>query len=113
MIKIIRDFTPMSDRYVYDFGKCSIEKGWAQVDTSQDASYFGQWVNPVERKIFAYIEGDLVLTQVDTDQELAAKFAEMKRWNEKQGHEFLGIDPGFNVPLKAALVSAGLEGYLH
>jgi hypothetical protein len=112
MKKIIRDFLP-ADRYLFDFRKCTYEKGWAQVDTSQDASYFGQWVNPKERKIFAYIEGDLVLTQVDTDAELQAVFAEMKHWNEEQGHKFLGIDPGFGEGMKAALVSAGLEGYLH
>ena len=38
-MKITREFAP-ADRYVYDFGLCSYEKGWAQVDTAQDASYF-------------------------------------------------------------------------
>jgi hypothetical protein len=113
MKNIERGFVMMADRYRYDLGKCSIDKGWAQIDTSQDASYFGQWINPIERKIFAYIEGDTVLTQVDSDEELAGEIAEMKRWNEQQVHEFLGIDPGFNEPLKTALVSAGLGGYLH
>ena len=32
-MKITREFCP-SDRYVYDFGLCSYEKGWAQVDTA-------------------------------------------------------------------------------
>lgn len=98
---------------VYDFGKCSIDKGWAQIDTNQDASYFGQWINPTERKIFAYVEGDLILTQLDTDDELKSEVDEMKRWNDEQGHRFIGIDPGFNAELKAELVSVGLGGYLH
>ena len=41
-MKIAREFCP-GDRYTYDFGLCSFEKGWAQVDTAQDASYFGTW----------------------------------------------------------------------
>ena len=32
-MKITREFCP-SDRYTYDFGLCSYEKGWAQVDTA-------------------------------------------------------------------------------
>lgn len=110
--QIIRDFCP-ADRYLYDFKLCTTDKGWAQVDTSQDASYFGQWVNPIKREIFAYVEGDLILTRVDTDAELQTEFAEMKRWNEDQGHRFMGIDPGFNTELRANLMSAGLGGYLH
>lgn len=44
-IECIREFCP-TDRYVYDFGKCSYAKGWAQVDTRQDASYYGTWDEP-------------------------------------------------------------------
>ena len=110
--EIIREFAP-ADRYLYDFGKCSTANGWAQIDTSQDASYFGQWINPTRRLIFAYIEGDCVLTKLDTDVELAQEISEMKCWNEEQGHRFKGIDPGFNESLKAALEACGLREYLH
>src|SRR5678809_1577262 len=112
MKTITRSFCP-ADRYLYDFKLCTIEKGWAQIDTSQDASYFGQWVNPLKREIFAYIEGDLVLTKVDSYQELQAEIAEMQRWNEEQGHRFIGIDPGFSPQLRQELSDAGLGGYLH
>ena len=50
-MKITREFGP-GDRYVYDFGLCSYENGWAQVDTAQDASYFGTWANPTRLMIF-------------------------------------------------------------
>lgn len=109
---ILRDFAP-ADRYLYDFKLCTIAKGWAQIDTSQDASYFGQWVNPTKREIFCYCEGDLILTRCENDAELAGEIATMKAWNTEQGHRFLGIDPGFNTELKEALASAGLEEYLH
>ena len=63
--KIERNFHP-SDRYVFDFGACSIERGWAQLDTGQDASYFGTWLNPTKRQTFNYCEGDVTLVTVDT-----------------------------------------------
>ena len=44
-MKITREFCP-GDRYVYDFGLCRYEKGWAQIDTAQDASFFGTWADP-------------------------------------------------------------------
>jgi len=44
-MKIIREFCP-GNRCTYDFGLCSNEKSWAQVDTAQDASYFGTWAKP-------------------------------------------------------------------
>lgn len=111
-MQIIRDFAP-ADRYLYDFRLCTTEKGWAQIDTSQDASYFGQWINPVKREIFCYCEGDTILTRCDDDAELRTQIAEMKAWNVAQGHRFLGIDPGFNTPLQAALQAVGLTEYLH
>ena len=39
-----------TDRYVYDFSVCTYEKGWAQIDTRQDASYYGTWTNPERRR---------------------------------------------------------------
>ena len=35
-----------ADRYKYDFDVCHFGKGWAQIDTSEDAYYYGQWANP-------------------------------------------------------------------
>ena len=52
-MKITREFAA-ADRYTYDFGLCSYENGWAQVDTAQDASYFGTWANPTRLMIFSY-----------------------------------------------------------
>ena len=50
-MKITREFCP-GDRYTYDFGLCTYEKGWAQVDTAKDASYFGTWASPTRLMIF-------------------------------------------------------------
>ncbi len=109
---IQRDFTP-ADRYLYNFNKCSYANGWAQIDTEQDAIYYGQWINPERRLIFAYVEGDCILTKCETDADLQSEMFRMKEWNVKQGWRFMGIDPGFNEALKTALITAGLEQYLH
>ena len=112
MSTIVRHFNP-ADRYLYDFRLCTIDKGWAQIDTSQDASYFGQWVNPQTLQILCYCEGDVIRTDCDSPADLQAEIATMKQWNTDQGHRFMGIDPGFSEPLKTALIDAGLQEYLH
>lgn len=109
---ITREFAP-ADRYLYDFKYCTIANGWAQIDTSQDASYFGQWINPEKRQIFCYCEGDTMLTECANNAELQAQISEMKAWNVEQGHRFMGIDPGFSDGLKASLAEVGLAEYLH
>lgn len=111
-MQIIRNFSP-ADRYQYDFKTCTYEKGWAQIDTSQDASYFGQWINPKKLQIFAYIEGDLILTKCDSAAELVEQISQMKAWNVEQGHRFLGIDPGFGKEMLDCLKAVGLGEFLH
>ncbi len=118
MTTITRDFAP-ADRYLYDFKVLTTGKGWAQLDTRQDASYFGTWINPERREIFCYCEGDTTLTKSETDADLLAEVSKIEHWNREQGYrEFsngksIGIDPGFSEPLKAACVAVGLEGWLH
>ena len=36
-----QDFRPLSDRYELDCGPCSYANGFAQIDTTQDAPYYG------------------------------------------------------------------------
>ena len=55
-MKINRKFCP-GDCYVYDFGLCSYENRRAQVDTAQDASYFGTWAKPDPYDDFHLLRG--------------------------------------------------------
>ena len=64
-MRITRDFKPMSDRYGFDFGPCSTANGFAQIDTRQDASYYGTWCSPAARTIVNYCEGDVTTTVCD------------------------------------------------
>lgn len=112
MKRIERTFAP-GDRYKYDFGVCSYANGWAQVDTGQDACYFGTWVNPELRQTLCYCEGDVTRCYFDTDAELVEEFERIKAWNDENGHKHFGIDLGFGDDLKKKLIDAGLGPFLH
>ena len=78
-MKIIRDFKPMSDRYSFDFGRCSSANGFAQIDTGQDASYYGTWSAPATRTIVNFCEGDVTTTVCETDTDFAEQLRELAR----------------------------------
>jgi hypothetical protein len=111
-MKIIRSFEP-GDRYRYDFDHCSCARGWAQVDTAQDASWFGTWASPAERTILNFADCDVTRSVCGTDEEFAAALREIDRWNRHHGYGPAGIDPGFDPALKAAFEAVELGDMLH
>ena len=111
-MKTITEFAP-GDRYRYDVGLCSTKNGFAQIDTSQDAWYFGTWANPERLMIVCYCEGDVTIQTADTPAEFVAELHKLKQWNEENGHRFIGIDPGFNEVLKKGFCDIGLADMLH
>jgi hypothetical protein len=111
-IELIRSFTLSSDRYLYDFKMLTYAKGWAQVDTKQDASYYGTWTNPTTREIFNYAEGDICLTKCDTDDDYRQALMETIEWNKQAGY-WLGIDPGFRDEMKQRFSALGFSEFLH
>lgn len=108
------DFAP-ADRYHYDFGICSSKNGFAQIDTWQDASYFGTWANPEKLIIFAYVEGDCYTTECENMQEFIDEIESIKKWNMESGGErgFRGIDPGLNPARIQKWNDIGLGHLLH
>jgi len=112
-MEMIREFYSMTDRYAYDFGKCSYKNGFAQVDTSQDASYYGTWANPETLIIVSYCEGDVTIKTADTVEEFVEELKAIKKWNDDNGYRFLGIDPGCGKALKARFQAIGLGELLH
>lgn len=112
-MQTIRDFVENGDRYKYDFTEMTTQKGWAQVDTGQDAWYYGTWTNPFTLEIFNYCEGDTTLQKAENTIEYRAEIEEIKRWNDESGHGFKGIDPGFNEALKGRFGTLGMAHLLH
>mgnify|MGYP001340657132 FL=1 len=114
-MKTIREFAP-GNRYFYDGGMCSESKGFAQIDTSQDASYFGTWANPETLTIVCYCEGDVTFTTAETPEEFVSEILKIRDWNNQDGNNgFKGIDCGWieNGPIQKRFESLGLSNLLH
>lgn len=103
------------ERYTFDFNECTYAKGWAQIDTDQDASYFGQWVQPWQRKVCSYVEGDVRVIQAESDAELAEYLRDLSAWNEKMGYRPARIDAGLSrrAEFVERLEALGLGGMIH
>ena len=87
----IHDAFAPGDRLEVDFADDFQSSGWLQYDTSQDASYFGVWVNLRERLILTYAEGDWSLVVCLDDTHYNAEIADA---NAFYGEGFVakGID---------------------
>lgn len=58
--EVRRAFLP-TGRYRIDFADDFKSEGWEQFDTSQDAAYFGVWMNKRLQQTLTYAEGDWTL----------------------------------------------------
>ncbi len=81
-----------TDRYRYDFNICTPSNGFAQIDTSQDASYYGTWANPFTFVIYNYCEGDITKTICEDAKEFAAELRKTKKWEEERNEGKFFID---------------------
>lgn len=112
MANVTTGFEAMGDRYKYDFNKCSYKSGWAQLDTKQDAWYYGNWINPITLKLFSYAEGDTTLTECESEAEFIAAVRECVRWQTEHGY-FIGIDGMCEPAIIDAFIRMGLGDVLH
>ncbi|MCG9132738.1 hypothetical protein J5I95_13755 [Candidatus Poribacteria bacterium] len=107
------DFIHNGNRYDFDWGECSASKGFAQVDTTQDASYFGIWTNPFDFITVSYTEGDIYRNTAESAEEYIAFLREMHSDYEKMGQPIIGIDPMLNDDLCQRFIALGLTDLLH
>ena len=112
-MKITRDFRPLSDRYSFDFGPCTTANGFAQIDTRQDASYYGTWASVTKRTIVNFCEGDVTTTVCETDADLAQQLRDLAAWNDERGYGPMKIDAGLDDGLRQAFGKLGLADLLH
>lgn len=80
VIRRWRDDYEAEDRYKFDWEICTPELGWEQYDTSQDAWYFGVWVNIKERRTLTYAEGDVTIVECPDDAHLQAELDNMAKF---------------------------------
>lgn len=112
-MKTTRYHENMSDRYKYDFNVCSYKRGFAQVDTEQDASYYGTWANPSQLRVVSYIEGDVVVHECETEQEFINELRAIDTWNQQQGYKPVKIDCFCSPEIKALFDKMNLSDMLH
>jgi len=113
MIKTTTEFVghKVDNRYAYDFGLCSTRGDWAQMDTAQDAPWFGQWANPFTRQILCYAEGDRTVFECSTDAEFASELERIAAFH-RQNDQWKGIDT-WSVRLRERFAAAGARHLVH
>jgi hypothetical protein len=112
MATMTRGHEIMSDRYKFDFRECRARNGWAQLDTKQDASYFGNWINPVTLELVSYCEGDTTHTKCEDEADFIATVRECVRWHTEAGY-FIGIDGMCEPSIIEAFTRMGMAELLH
>ena len=84
-----------TERYEFDFERCTPKKGWKQYDTSQDAWYFGVWVHKERRLILTYAEGDISIVKCPSEESYHAELKSMADFYGPPPPAFTTIDyPG-------------------
>lgn len=112
-MKMERSFDGMGERYQFDFSECSYDKGWCQIDTEQDAPYYGNWCNPITLEITTFCEGDITRQQAESVAEFVEAIDGIATWNDENGWKPIRIGPGSDIEMKAKLLGLGLGKYLH
>ena len=107
------DFMENIERYHFDFGECSAFNGYAQVDTSQDAPYFGIWTNPMNLTTVSYMEGDIYRETAESVAEYVEFIRQLKSEYEAMGTKISGIDPMLNSDISNRLIEIGLGDLIH
>lgn len=106
------NFNPMGDRYLYDLQLCTPKNGWAQLDTNQDASYYGNWVNPILLQLVSYCEGDICHIECDSETEFVNELTRTIQWHAERAFE-PKIDGMMNPAIIEALKRLGFAEWLH
>jgi len=111
MRKVTRSFIPI-DRYHFD-NKLKVSDGWVQVDTSNDAHYFGVWANPFLKKVISYIEGDIVEVEGGTDEEFINEINEMNSFYDGGIKLDCGWGDVDTLKIQDKLKSINLQDFIH
>ena len=114
-MKIERDFIHNGVRYEFDFGRCTPDDDFAQVDTAEDASYFGIWTNPFSYKIVSFMEGDVEVKTAVTLEEYCEALRALKKayGSEERTAKYFGIDTMLRDRLTERFKEIGLNDLLH
>lgn len=93
-MKRTENFHEDRTRYFYD--NSLLQLGYLQVDTKQDASWYGNWVNLKDRIYIQFAEGDETIIIFDSDEEMVTHL--------RRVYQLIHLDLGLsNRPAQEAL----------
>ena len=101
-------FVESGNRYNYDWKL----KGYSQVDTKQDAWYYGHWANPFKFRLIGYVEGDVTIQTAQNKEEFIDLMRSTAKWFKDNDDE-LKIDCLLNEKQEQAWKELGLVDLLH
>ena len=107
-----RTFNSQIDRYYFDLYHCTSSNGWAQIDTTYDAPFYGAWANAFRREIVTYTEGDISITQCDNDAEFVTAIRNMHVFHIED-KSWKGIDAMSRADIEHKFTNLGLADLLH
>ena len=99
-------------RYTFD---SSLPSDFAQLETSEDASYYGNWASAKRLTLFSYCEGDTTRTVCETVEEFKQEIEKFKAFCDRLDYRFHGIDPGWkhSEEIIQPWRDAGLDHLIH
>ena len=112
MPNIQRFREPMAERINFDAEHCPAPLGWAQIDTTYDASYYGHWANPFTRVLVSFVEGDVCITTCADDAEFAAEIRTMHEFHAET-RSWKGIDTMCRCDIEQRFTQCGLADLFH
>ena len=107
----INRYFERTTRYVFDTNLKPAD-GWCQIDTSQDASYYGTWANPITLECFSYCEGDCTHVSCADNAEFIEYMRDARTWGNENGYGF-AIDSMGRQLLIDRWISFGFGADLH
>jgi hypothetical protein len=87
------EFRPDLNRYHFDNSECNPARtDFCQIDTWQDASYFGIWADPVGLRVVKFIESEVYRHEFETEAAFCEKIRSVLKHN-RRGEGHASIDP--------------------
>ena len=105
---------PDLDRYAFDFDFCDFKNGWAQMDTAHDASWYGNWANPIQLKVVTYAEGDVTICECENEEEFVREVRRIVNMHkENLDDSWTGIDTMCQDEIESRMLAMGLGDCFH
>ena len=114
---ITRAFAEDGSRYEIDLGVCSYFNGFCQIDTNEDASWFGLWTNPEQMVVASYIEGDIAVERgenpADYRAALVRTLLSYGHSNPDRKHAMIDLGISRRAEFRDRFTELGLASYLY